>query len=459
MDVERRSIEFIPECERYGSPTRLFSIWFSANMQVTALIVGAFGVLAGLNIFWGIVAVLFGTAIGTVFMAAHSAQGPHLGIPQMIQSRAQFGVLGAGLPLVTIVIAYILFAAANSVVIRSSIQAAIPLSDNNAIILFGTLTFLIAFVGYELIHRMAIWMSVASLVLFLFVSYFVLVRHYPAGAWSPYVGFGFKAFVLGVMQSASWSLGYAPTVADYSRYLPTRVKTSHTFWYSYVGQFCGAGFVMALGAALAAFVPQLLADPGLQIAGLFPVVGRWAALLVIVLGVLQMNVLNIYSAYMSGTTIFTGFRGMIEISKGHKFLIMACATLIATAIAIATQYSFADYFSDILVGQLYFIVPWTAINLCDFYCIRFGKYSVAEIYNEAGEYGRYNHITIAILVGTIVVEIPFMNLSFYVGPVAKFFGTDMTVLVSLVVPGGLYYWANRHLIISHKASTQASYGT
>jgi NCS1 family nucleobase:cation symporter-1 len=95
MDVEKRSIEFIPESERYGTPARLFSIWFSSNMQVTALIIGALGVIEGLNVFWGIVAALLGSAIGTIFMAAHSAQGPQLGIPQMIQSRAQFGVLGA----------------------------------------------------------------------------------------------------------------------------------------------------------------------------------------------------------------------------------------------------------------------------------------------------------------------------------------------------------------------------
>ena len=48
MDVEKRSIAFIPESERYGTPARLFSIWFSSNMQVTALIIGALGVLEGL---------------------------------------------------------------------------------------------------------------------------------------------------------------------------------------------------------------------------------------------------------------------------------------------------------------------------------------------------------------------------------------------------------------------------
>jgi nucleobase:cation symporter-1, NCS1 family len=79
MDVEKRSIEFIPESERYGSPARLFSIWFSSNMQVTALIIGALGVLEGLNVFWGIAAALLGSAIGTIFMAGHSIPTFRLG--------------------------------------------------------------------------------------------------------------------------------------------------------------------------------------------------------------------------------------------------------------------------------------------------------------------------------------------------------------------------------------------
>jgi purine-cytosine permease-like protein len=62
---------------------------------------------------------------------------------------------------------------------------------------------------------------------------------------------------------------------------------------------------------------------------------------------------------------------------------------------------------------------------------------------------------------TVIIEIPFMYLSFFVGPVAKYFGTDVTILVSLVVPWGLYYVANRKLILpSHmRLSNDASSDT
>ena len=444
MEIERRSIEFVPESERYGSASRLFTIWFSANMQVTALIVGCLGVLAGLNIIWGIIAAVFGTAIGATFMAGHSAQGPHLGIPQMVQSRAQFGVIGAAVPLVIIVLSYISFTAANAIVMRSSIEAAIPITDTHAIILFSLVSLLIAFVGYELIHRMGMWMSAMSGLLFLAVFELAIRHGFPARSWSLNDGFNLKAFILGTTQAASWSIGFGPYVADYSRYLPKSVKTSRTFWYSYLGQALGSALVMSLGAILATCLPHVLVDPGVSVASLFPY-GRWIAYLIIVLGVLELNVLNIYSAYMSATTIFTGIKGIHSISRLHKFIIMTAVTIVATTIAITTQYNFQDYFSDIIIAQIYFIVPWTAVNLADFYLVRRGRYSVPCIYDETGQYGRINWTTLGICALTVFAEIPLMQLSFYEGPIARYFGSDVTIFVSLFLPAGLYVLANREL--------------
>src|SRR5690349_7006880 len=105
--VERRSIEHIPASERGGSPSSLFTVWFGANMQVTAVVTGALGVVLGLPLPWAIVALVIGNLVGGVFMALHSAQGPRLGIPQMIQSRAQFGFHGAILPLVLVLLMYL----------------------------------------------------------------------------------------------------------------------------------------------------------------------------------------------------------------------------------------------------------------------------------------------------------------------------------------------------------------
>jgi Purine-cytosine permease and related proteins len=112
MQVEKRSIDFIPEAERHGQPGSLFFIWFGANMNITTIASGVLPVVMGLNLFWSALAIIIGSLLGAIFMASHSAQGPKLGIPQMIQSRAQFGILGAVLPLLFVMLIYLGFLSA-----------------------------------------------------------------------------------------------------------------------------------------------------------------------------------------------------------------------------------------------------------------------------------------------------------------------------------------------------------
>ncbi|QKZ04229.1 purine-cytosine permease family protein [Pseudomonas eucalypticola] len=443
MEIENRSVEFIPENERYGSVKRLFTVWCSANMQVTTMVIGALGIVAGLNLGWTFIGLIIGNLIGSIFMAAHSAQGPHLGIPQMIQSRAQFGVIGAGVPLAIVVIAYILFTAANGVVMRDSIKAVVPVSDNNAIILFGALTLIVGFVGYELIHRIGAWMSAISSIIFTLAAYAILKHGLPEGVWLLSGStFKFATFCLVVTQAASWTLGFGPYVADYSRYLPSSISTRSTFWYSYLGIVVGSTILMLLGAVMAASAIDVTTDPGSAIAKLFPGYES-LAYYVIIIGVLEWNVMNLYSSYMSTVTIFTGFNGTSRISLLTKFSIMAVVAIIVTVIAIAAQYNFNAYFSDILIAQVYVLVPWSAINLVDYYLIRKGRYSVPAMYDSEGIYGKINWNTLFIYAITVIVQIPFMELSFYKGPIDKIIGTDISWLPALIIPGALYYFMNR----------------
>src|SRR3954470_6815438 len=93
--IEVRSIDYVPLSERHGKLWHLGPLWFMSNAQIATLAVGVLGVTTGGNLIWSLIALVLGTSIGTFFMAAHSAQGPQLGLPQMIQSRPQFGYVGA----------------------------------------------------------------------------------------------------------------------------------------------------------------------------------------------------------------------------------------------------------------------------------------------------------------------------------------------------------------------------
>ena len=101
--VESRSIDVVPDEERHGTAFSQFTLWVGANLQITAVVTGALAVVLGATAFWAVIGLLAGNLLGGAVMALHSAQGPRLGLPQMISSRAQFGVRGAVVPLVVAV--------------------------------------------------------------------------------------------------------------------------------------------------------------------------------------------------------------------------------------------------------------------------------------------------------------------------------------------------------------------
>src|SRR4051794_25165013 len=92
---EVRSIDYVPLAERHGKVWSQGPLWFMSNAQIATLAVGTFSAVGGGNLFWSLIAIIGGALLGTFFMAFHAAQGPQLGLPQMIQSRPQFGYIGA----------------------------------------------------------------------------------------------------------------------------------------------------------------------------------------------------------------------------------------------------------------------------------------------------------------------------------------------------------------------------
>jgi NCS1 family nucleobase:cation symporter-1 len=87
------------------------------------------------------------------------------------------------------------------------------------------------------------------------------------------------------------------------------------------------------------------------------------------------------------------------------------------------------------------ILPWTAINLVDYYLIRHGNYDVQAFSDPSGgPYGRIGWIGIGAYVIGIGVEIPFMSTTWYTGPAATAMnGTDLSWLVGLIITVPLYY--------------------
>ena len=97
--VEPGGAEFIPLADRHGRPLQQFWTWVSPNMEFATIFVGIIGVWFFGQSFWmASLAILLGTALGSVSMGALAARGPLFGVPQMVLSRIGFGFLGNILP-------------------------------------------------------------------------------------------------------------------------------------------------------------------------------------------------------------------------------------------------------------------------------------------------------------------------------------------------------------------------
>ena len=96
--------------------------------------------------------------------------------------------------------------------------------------------------------------------------------------------------------------------------------------------------------------------------------------------------------------------------------------------------------------MLYFLVPWTAVNLVDFYFVRNGHYAISEIFNPEGIYGHWGRPGLSAYLAGLLAMVPFMSLSFYSGPFAVALGgADVAFVVGLLVAGAVYAFMCRAL--------------
>jgi purine-cytosine permease-like protein len=123
---------------------------------------------------------------------------------------------------------------------------------------------------------------------------------------------------------------------------------------------------------------------------------------------------------------------------------LAVAFVASTAIALASSSSFGSRFADLLAVLLYLFTPWTAINLIDFYVVRKGHYSIREIFNPNGMYGRWNWRGLLAYAVGFAAMIPFFSTDEWRGPIAQALGgADIAMLIGLPVSAGVYLWAYR----------------
>lgn len=443
--IERRSIEVVPASERHGSPRNQFTLWFGANMQITALVDGALAVIFGADALWAIIGLTIGNVLGGIVMALHAAQGPRLGLPQMISSRAQFGVLGAALPLVLVILMYLGFASTGTVLSGQAINKILGTDATwVGISIFGALTFVIAAFGYRWIHHLGRIASVIGILGFAYLTVKVLTD-YDSSTLFGTPHFDFVPFLLAISLGAGWQLTFGPYVADTSRYLPADTPPSRTFWSTFAGSVLGATWAMTLGVLVASIPKSSFLKNQVGFLGELAGGGLIALVIyfVIVTGKLTVNTLNAYGGSMTMLTTISGFRRSSRVSTVARLACVFGFLLASVLVALLASAEFLDNFKNFVLVLLMVFTPWSAINLVDYYLISRERVDIPALYDARGRYGAFNGPALVTYIVGIVVQIPFLAQKLYTGPLTeKLGGADISWIVGLVVTAAIYYpWA------------------
>ncbi|HEY8301593.1 MAG TPA: cytosine permease [Jatrophihabitans sp.] len=454
--LEVRSIDYVPLDERHGKLWHLGPLWFMSNAQIATLAVGLISITEGGSLWWSLISIIAGVLVGTLFMAFHSAQGPQLGLPQMIQSRPQFGYIGALLVWLFAYVQYAGFNVFNSVLAGDSMNVTVGGPTKFWVVVVTVVAFVVALVGYDIIHKAERWLALAMLVVFGVLTISLFFLHYPAGTFD-LGNFHATPFFAQFGVVAGYQISWAIYVSDYSRYLPPNVTVRKTFYWTYWGSALGGAWMMAIGTVLAAWAGKDFS--GTAIAELKAtgdkVFGGFGTIVLIIaaLGLVSVMALNMYGGSLTFISAIDSFK-RVRPTLGMRFATVLVTALLSVVGALAASANFLGNFNNFLLLILYLFVPWTAVNLVDYYVVRRGHYAIAEIFKPNGIYGRWGvRGVLAYLIG-FAAMVPFFNVSsaagtLFEGSIAKAMnGVDISFFIGLPVAGILYYLFTRNIDIA-----------
>ncbi len=432
LKVEIKGIEPISEGERHGRPSSIFTLWFGANVEFATLVTGALATAVfGLSFWQAALAIGIGNLLGALALGVLSTFGPKYGVPQLIQSRKAFGYYGNFIPGILNFFAGFSWFAVNTVLGVFALEWLLGLSFAVALGIMVVIQVVIAVYGYNLIHTLERYLAVILTIVFLIVTVYGFANgHLSAPAnlkLAGYVGGTTGAFLLMLAISFSYCLGWMAFASDYTRYLPSKTSMRSVFGNAFWSLLIAGFWLEVLGAALATL--KGIAVPTDLVTHLLP---HWlgvVTMLAVVLGTITANVLNIYSGALSSLVIDIPMK---------RWLGAVIVGVLGTIVSwIAGQHGYWQHYQTFLFLLGYWVAPWLAVVLADYFFKSRGEYHTEEFYNRKAPIGVGFW---AWLIG-VVVSIPFMNqYGLFVGPFAANnpqFG-DMTYFVGFIVAGLVY---------------------
>jgi nucleobase:cation symporter-1, NCS1 family len=430
--VEPGGAEFIPLNERHGRPLQLFWTWTSPNMEFATVFVGLLGILLGLSFWETFLAIVIGTALGSITQGILSTSGPQYGVPQMVLSRRGFGYWGNALPAgINSVVAGIGWFAVNSVSGALALNALTHLPEVLCLLIVVALQLAVAFLGHNLIHAFERYAFPVLVIIFLIASVWTLSKAHPGATHQTIPG----AFLIELGATFGYAVGWNPYASDYTRYFkPDTDKKAIAFWAG-LGLLLSCVLLETVGAAAGTIAGVASnANPTAGWTGIFPTWLRDLTLLAIVIGGIAANALNIYSGAISFTAI--GFKLPLA---ARRAIVALGFGAIGFFVGWAGLHNAGEDYNNFLLIIAYWIAPWLAVMFCDMYLRRRQDPAQIERLLFNRKYANWAG-PVAMLVGAGISIWLFSNQTKYIGLVPTHAPDtgDLTFEVGFVLTAVIY---------------------
>lgn len=439
LKVEPFGIEHIPPEERHGKPGRLFALWFASNVTIGSYAVGYLAVsLFSLPIGSALIVLLAGNLIGGILLAMASSMGPSFGYPQMIITRATFGRRGAYMPAFMQWASSVGWFTVNAVLGSFALDSLLHIGYVPSALLLVSIMIVIGIYGHNFIHQFEKIMALVLGLFFAVVTAIMLINGHGFASYRPAVLPGVPGYavnsVLLLGASLSYLMSWSPYASDYSRYLEEKTDLKKSALFTFLGGFTASFWFEALGALVAAYIyGKYSGAASIGIIGSFGyVLGTLgtAALIAIVLGTLSANALNIYTSALSSLVLD------IRIKRWKAVLLSG---IIGSALTIFLSGSFTSFYEGFLLLLDYWITPWLAIVLIDFFILGGRDSGIVDRAPNFETSGLLSY-----LLG-LAVSVPFISWGYgtlsYTGFMSANYlgGADVSYYVALSVTGLSYY--------------------
>ncbi|TFV56798.1 nitrate reductase [Mycobacterium sp. PS03-16] len=400
FQVERHGIEYIPEDERRSRPSNLYVLLLGGSMTFGLFIIGWYPIAFGLGWWSAATSILFGSAVGAVFLGLSGLMGPHSGTNNPVSSGAYLGVAGRLIGSLLEGTASLAFAAISIWTGGDALAAALirvlDIGDNEAVRLtaYGILSIIVTVISVYGHHIMmsSLKFILPTAGLCMVIGLFVYSGDFDAR----YQGTGEYAFgshtttwLISALLCAATVSSYAAYSGDWTRHIsPRKFSDRRIVLTLFMGGIFGMGVCFLWGAyTSAAAFNAMAADADTPfVFGIVEVVPMWFIPFLLYLGLASgttQAVINTYGTGLDTSAIIPRFNRIQ-------------ATLLACALATALVYV-GHFYDKIESGMAVYLqllvcfsIPWVVITVYG-HLKRGGYYNVddLQVFNRGERGGVY----------------------------------------------------------------------